>query len=196
MLLRFEPRLPWAAAVYRCRRKGTGSSSVACGFFWNPWRQRQTRQVVRASSANWRNAVDRAEKREFVAELNRLFTNAGSVVVAHYAGLTVAQMNDFGRKHALSRRHRQGREEPPCQDRSSRARKPEGVADLFEGQTVIAYCDDPVTAPKSRVEFTKVERQAGHSWWRDRGDNTRRRWGQGACRRCRRSTSSAQRLLA
>jgi large subunit ribosomal protein L10 len=51
--------------------------------------------VVRASSANWRNAVDRAEKREFVAELNGVFTNAGSVVVAHYAGLTVAQMNDL-----------------------------------------------------------------------------------------------------
>ena len=39
--------------------------------------------------------MDRAEKREFVAELNGVFTNAGSVVVAHYAGLTVAQMNDL-----------------------------------------------------------------------------------------------------
>lgn len=43
-------------------------------------------------------AVDRAEKREFVADLNQVFSNTGSVVVAHYAGLTVAQMNDLRSK--------------------------------------------------------------------------------------------------
>ena len=42
--------------------------------------------------------MERAEKREFVTELNESFKGAGSVVVAHYAGVTVAQMNDFRSK--------------------------------------------------------------------------------------------------
>ena len=39
--------------------------------------------------------MDRAEKRELVTGLNDAFSNAGSVVVAHYAGITVAQMNEI-----------------------------------------------------------------------------------------------------
>jgi large subunit ribosomal protein L10 len=42
--------------------------------------------------------VDRAEKREFVTQLNAVFNEAGSVVVAHYTGLTVAQMGDLRTK--------------------------------------------------------------------------------------------------
>ena len=42
--------------------------------------------------------MDRAEKRELVTGLNDVFKGAGSVVVAHYAGLTVAQMNDLRSK--------------------------------------------------------------------------------------------------
>jgi large subunit ribosomal protein L10 len=121
----------------------------------NPWRQRQTRQVVLASSVNWRNAVDRAEKREFVAELNGVFTNAGSVVVAHYAGLTVAQMNDL-----RSRMRTAGGTVKVAKNRLAKialqGTESEGVSDLFIGQTLIAYSDDPVTAPKIAVEFTKV----------------------------------------
>ena len=42
--------------------------------------------------------MDRAEKRELVTGLNEAFKSAGSVVVAHYAGITVAQMNDLRSK--------------------------------------------------------------------------------------------------
>jgi large subunit ribosomal protein L10 len=111
--------------------------------------------VVHASPANWRNAVDRAEKREFVTELNGVFKNAGSVVVAHYAGLTVAQMNDL-----RSRMRTAGGTVKVAKNRLAKialqGTESEGVADLFTGQTLIAYCDDPVTAPKIAVEFTKV----------------------------------------
>ena len=31
----------------------------------------------------------------------------------------------------------------------------EGIADLFTGQTLIAYSDDPITAPKVAVDFAK-----------------------------------------
>ena len=42
--------------------------------------------------------MDRAEKREFVSWLNGAFKDSGSVVVAHYTGLTVAQMSDLRSK--------------------------------------------------------------------------------------------------
>ncbi|WP_222120605.1 50S ribosomal protein L10 [Cereibacter sediminicola] len=42
--------------------------------------------------------MDRAEKREFVAWLNGAFKESGSVVVAHYTGLTVSQMSDLRSK--------------------------------------------------------------------------------------------------
>ena len=42
--------------------------------------------------------MDRAEKKELVSTLNATFKDAGSVVVAHYAGMTVAQMTDFRKR--------------------------------------------------------------------------------------------------
>jgi len=39
--------------------------------------------------------VDRAEKKELVAELNGVFKKTSVVVVAHYSGLTVAQMQNL-----------------------------------------------------------------------------------------------------
>lgn len=99
--------------------------------------------------------MDRAEKREFVAELNGVFSGAGSVVVAHYAGLTVAQMNDL-----RSRMRTAGGAVKVAKNRLAKialqGTESEGVSNLFIGQTLIAYSDDPVTAPKIAVEFAKV----------------------------------------
>jgi len=44
--------------------------------------------------------VDRAEKAEFVASLKEVFTSTSVVVVAHYSGLTVAQMQDLRKQMA------------------------------------------------------------------------------------------------
>ncbi|MEM8819247.1 MAG: 50S ribosomal protein L10, partial [Pseudomonadota bacterium] len=39
--------------------------------------------------------MDRAQKAQTVEDLGQIFADSGVVVVAHYAGLTVAQMQDF-----------------------------------------------------------------------------------------------------
>jgi len=39
--------------------------------------------------------VEKAKKAEVVEDLNQVFSKAGSVVVAHYSGMTVAQMSDL-----------------------------------------------------------------------------------------------------
>ena len=51
------------------------------------------------TAANRRELVERAAKSELVATLNEVFKAANVVVVAHYAGLTVAQMQTL-RKQA------------------------------------------------------------------------------------------------
>src|SRR5688572_30408251 len=43
----------------------------------------------------WSNTVDRAQKEVVVDELGRIFADSGVVVVAHYEGLSVAEMTDF-----------------------------------------------------------------------------------------------------
>ena len=39
--------------------------------------------------------MDRAQKEKVVEELGQIFESSGVVVVAHYAGLTVADMQDL-----------------------------------------------------------------------------------------------------
>ena len=44
---------------------------------------------------NWSITVDRAQKEAVVGELGQIFTDSGVVVVSHYVGLTVAEMQDY-----------------------------------------------------------------------------------------------------
>ena len=99
--------------------------------------------------------MDRAAKKEHVAELNEVFKASGVVVVAHYAGLTVAQMQ------TLRRQARQaGASVKVAKNRLAKIAL-EGtdvasVAPLLKGPTVIAYSGDPVAAPKVAFDFAKA----------------------------------------
>ena len=99
--------------------------------------------------------MERAEKREFVTDLNESFKGAGSVVVAHYAGVTVAQMNDLRSKMRAA-----GGTVKVAKNRLAKialqGTESEGIANLFKGQTLIAYSADPITAPKVVMDFAKT----------------------------------------
>lgn len=98
--------------------------------------------------------MDRAEKREFVTGLNEVFKGTGSVVVAHYAGLTVANINDLRVKMRAA-----GGSVKVAKNRLAKialqGTDSEGMSSLFKGQTLIAYSDDPVAAPKIASDFAK-----------------------------------------
>jgi large subunit ribosomal protein L10 len=98
--------------------------------------------------------VDRAEKRAFVTSLNESFKGSGSVVVAHYAGLTVAQMQALRRQMKS-----QGASVKVAKNRLAKlALDGSGVADikpLLKGPTILAFAKDPVAAPKVAMEFAK-----------------------------------------
>ncbi|MFC3072535.1 50S ribosomal protein L10 [Shinella pollutisoli] len=99
--------------------------------------------------------MERAEKREFVTELNEVFKASGSVVVARYAGITVAQMNDLRSKMRAA-----GGTVKVAKNRLAKialqGTESEGITDLFQGQTLIAYANDPMIAPKVAMDFAKT----------------------------------------
>jgi large subunit ribosomal protein L10 len=105
-------------------------------------------------AADWRQAVERAEKRELVGTLNAAFKDTGVIVVAHYQGLTVADMQ------ALRARMREaGGKVKVAKNRLAKlalqGTDAEHIVDLFKGPTVIAYSGDPVAAAKVAVDFAK-----------------------------------------
>jgi large subunit ribosomal protein L10 len=99
--------------------------------------------------------VDRAEKKAAVATLGEVFKATEVVVVAHYSGLTVAQMQ------TLRRQMRQaGASVKVAKNRLAKialeGSNVASIASLLKGPTVIAYSGDPVAAPKVAVDFAKA----------------------------------------
>jgi large subunit ribosomal protein L10 len=99
--------------------------------------------------------VDRAAKKEMVETLGEVFKSANVVVVAHYAGLTVAQMQSLRRQAKQA-----GATVKVAKNRLAKialgGTKVASVGDLLKGPTLIAYSADPVAAPKVAVDFAKT----------------------------------------
>lgn len=99
--------------------------------------------------------MDRTEKQELVAQFRSLFEDSGAVVVAHYSGMTVVQLE------ALRKRMREaGANFKVSKNRLTRLALEgtdfQGLQDLFKGPTAIAYSKDPVAPAKVAVEFAKT----------------------------------------
>ncbi len=102
--------------------------------------------------------MDRAQKEKVVEELGQIFESSGVVVVAHYEGLTVAEMQGLRAKMreaggavrvAKNRLAKIALEGKPCAS----------IADLLSGMTVLAYSEDPVAAAKVAEDFAKENKK-------------------------------------
>jgi large subunit ribosomal protein L10 len=102
----------------------------------------------------WSETVDRAQKEQLVDELGQIFESSGVVVVSHYAGLTVANMQDLRAKAsdagaavrvAKNRLAKIALNDKPCAS----------IADLLTGMTVLTFSEDPVAAAKVAEDFSK-----------------------------------------
>ena len=98
--------------------------------------------------------MDRAQKEVVVEELGNIFADSGVIVIAKYAGLSVAEMTDFRNRMreaggsvrvAKNRLAKIALEGKPCSD----------MATYLEGQSVLAYSEDPVTAAKVVEAYAK-----------------------------------------
>ena len=99
--------------------------------------------------------MERAEKKELVTALNKVFQTTGVVVVAHNRGLTVNQVNDLRGKMAQA-----GATVKVAKNRLAKlaldGTDAAGLKDLFAGPTMVAYAKDPVSAPKVASDFAKA----------------------------------------
>ncbi len=98
--------------------------------------------------------MDRTEKEDLVASLQKTFEDSSIVVVTHYSGLTVSEMSDLRMqmrdagasfkvtKNRLTRRALEGTKYEPLEP-------------MFKGPTAIAFSADPVAAAKAAVNFAK-----------------------------------------
>ena len=99
--------------------------------------------------------MERAVKAEQIASLGEVFKTTKVVVVAHYSGLTVTQMQ------TLRRQMKQvGATVKVAKNRLAKIAL-EGsdvasIASLLKGPTLIAFSGDPVAAPKAAVDFAKT----------------------------------------
>jgi len=99
--------------------------------------------------------VERAAKRELVATLNGVFTNTAVVVVAHYKGLTVADMQKLRAQMKLA-----GATVKVAKNRLAtialEGTDVASIRSLMNGPTLLAYSSDPVAAPRVAVDFAKA----------------------------------------
>ncbi len=98
--------------------------------------------------------MDRAQKEKVVEELGQIFESSGVVVVSHYEGLTVAEMQDLrarAREAEASVRVAKNRlakialTDKPCAS----------IAEYLSGMTVLTFSEDPVAAAKVAEAFAK-----------------------------------------
>ncbi len=98
--------------------------------------------------------MDRAQKELVVNELGQIFEASGVVVVAHYVGITVAEMSDL--RHRMRDAGGSVRVAKNSLVKIALDNKPgQAMAALFSGQTLLMYSEDPVAAAKVAVEFSK-----------------------------------------
>ncbi len=98
--------------------------------------------------------MDRTEKKELVARLGDVFDKTSVVVVAHYSGLTVVQLQRLRKQMGEA-----GARVQVTKNRLTKialeGTKVASIGALMTGPTIIAYSDDPVAAPKAAVAFAK-----------------------------------------
>jgi len=98
--------------------------------------------------------VDRAQKEKLVEELGQIFESSGVVVVAHYAGITVAEMQDL-----RARMREAGGSVRVAKNRLAKialeGKANASIADLLTGMTVLTYSEDPVAAAKVAEDYAK-----------------------------------------
>ncbi len=99
--------------------------------------------------------MDRAQKTEAVAELNRTFNEVGVVVVTRNLGLTVAQSTELRNKMREA-----GASYKVAKNRLAKIALEDtdyaGISDLLTGPVGLATSSDPVAAAKVVTDFAKT----------------------------------------
>ena len=98
--------------------------------------------------------MDRTQKEEMVKMLEGIFDGSGSVVLAEYSGMTVAEMTELRAKL-----REKGATIRVVKNRlaklAMKGKAFEAAGTMFTGPVAIAYAEDMISAPKVTVDFAK-----------------------------------------
>jgi large subunit ribosomal protein L10 len=98
--------------------------------------------------------VDRAQKEQLVEDLGQIFESSGVVVVSHYEGLTVAEMQDL-----RARMREAGGSVRVAKNKLAKialeGKACASIAKHLDGMTVMTFSEDPVAAAKVTQGYAK-----------------------------------------
>ena len=98
--------------------------------------------------------MDKIRKQEYIKEMTSQLDNSEAVIVTHYQGLTVSQLDDLRgkmREHGIQFKITKNRitklalEKTKCKDLSK----------LFSGPTAVAFSEDAIKSAKILTKFAK-----------------------------------------
>ena len=98
--------------------------------------------------------MNKEQKQNYIKEMTAQFENSEAVLVTHYQGLTVNQLDDLRakmREHGIIFRITKNRitklalEKTKCKD----------LSNLFTGPTAVAFSEDAITSAKILTKFAK-----------------------------------------
>ncbi|MEI6730214.1 MAG: 50S ribosomal protein L10 [Pseudomonadota bacterium] len=99
--------------------------------------------------------MNRIEKKEFIADVNQSVNSSAVVLVAHYKGLTVAEMTALRLKiREIGAGFRVSKNK--LTKLALAGTQFEQISSMFVGPTAIAYSSDPVAVAKVLSEFAKT----------------------------------------
>ena len=98
--------------------------------------------------------MDRSQKQQAVADLKEVFTTAGTVIVTHYRGLTVDEMNEFRGKARENGASVKVTKNTLAKIAANDANL-SVLSEFLTGPTAITYSEDEVAAAKVAVAYAK-----------------------------------------
>ena len=98
--------------------------------------------------------MNKEQKKQYIEEMSKHFDKSEAVIVTHYQGLTVSQLDDLRKKmreHGIKFKITKNRitklalEKTKCKD----------ISNLFSGPTAVALSEDAITSAKILSKFSK-----------------------------------------
>ena len=98
--------------------------------------------------------MKKKQKKKYIEDMTTQFDKSESVIVAHYQGLNVSQLDDLRKKmreHGIQFKVTKNRITKLALEKTSRKE----LSNLFTGPTAVAMSDDAITSAKILTNFSK-----------------------------------------
>ena len=98
--------------------------------------------------------MNKNQKKQYIDEMTNQFDKSESVIVTHYQGLSVSQLDDLRkrmREHGIIFKITKNRITKLALEKT----KCKGISELFTGPTAVAMSEDAITSAKILTKFSK-----------------------------------------